>query len=56
MGRFGLAINVVALLYGLFVLAFIVIPSVPNPTLQGMNWVGAMGPSEEAWLIYDRPR
>ncbi|TKA72132.1 hypothetical protein B0A55_06367 [Friedmanniomyces simplex] len=38
LGRFGLAINIIALLYGLFALAFIVIPSVPNPTLQEMNW------------------
>ncbi|KAK3636955.1 hypothetical protein LTR22_018490, partial [Elasticomyces elasticus] len=38
LGKFGLAINIIALLYGLFALAFIVIPSVPNPTLDQMNW------------------
>ncbi|KAK4949544.1 hypothetical protein LTR10_012162 [Elasticomyces elasticus] len=38
LGNFGLAINIIALLYGLFALAFIVIPSVPNPTLDQMNW------------------
>ncbi|KAK1037916.1 hypothetical protein LTR74_018805, partial [Friedmanniomyces endolithicus] len=38
LGRLGLTINIIALLYGLFALAFVVIPSVPSPTLEEMNW------------------
>ncbi|KAK1076879.1 hypothetical protein LTR48_008958, partial [Friedmanniomyces endolithicus] len=38
LGRLGLTINIIALLYGLFALAFVVIPSVPSPTLEQMNW------------------
>ncbi|KAK0302789.1 hypothetical protein LTR82_017753 [Friedmanniomyces endolithicus] len=41
LGRLGLTINIIALLYGLFALAFVVIPSVPSPTLEEMNWVRA---------------
>jgi len=38
LGRAGLAINVFAFLYGLFALAFIVLPSTPTVTGATMNW------------------
>ncbi|TKA43117.1 hypothetical protein B0A54_06065 [Friedmanniomyces endolithicus] len=45
LGRAGLAINVFAFLYGLFALAFIVLPSTPTVTGATMNWyVSWLGP------------
>lgn len=38
LGRAGLAVNMFAFVYGLFALAFIVLPSAPNPTTETMNW------------------
>ena len=38
LGRAGLAINVFAFTYGLFALAFIVLPSTPSVTGGTMNW------------------
>lgn len=38
LGRAGLAVNVFAFIYGLFALAFIVLPGSPNPTTETMNW------------------
>ncbi|KAK4554102.1 hypothetical protein LTR86_008943 [Recurvomyces mirabilis] len=38
LGSLGMPINILALLYGFFALIFIVIPSVPGPTLEEMNW------------------
>ncbi|KAK1824454.1 hypothetical protein LTR12_001046 [Friedmanniomyces endolithicus] len=38
LGRAGLMINIFAFLYGLFALAFIVLPSTPTVTGATMNW------------------
>ncbi|KAK3065047.1 hypothetical protein LTR53_018299, partial [Teratosphaeriaceae sp. CCFEE 6253] len=38
LGRFGLVINVFAFVYGLFAIAFIVLPSTPSVTAETMNW------------------
>lgn len=38
LGRFGLAINIFAFIYGLFAIAFIVLPSTPSVTSETMNW------------------
>lgn len=38
LGRFGLVINIFAFFYGLFAIAFIVLPSTPTVTGETMNW------------------
>ncbi|KAK5119172.1 hypothetical protein LTR85_007786 [Meristemomyces frigidus] len=38
LGRAGLAINILAFVYGLFALAFIVLPNTPSVTGDTMNW------------------
>lgn len=42
LGRWGLPINVVALLYLLGVFGFCFTPAVPNPTAAEMNWSSLM--------------
>ena len=38
LGRFGLVVNIFAFIYGLFAIAFIVLPSTPTVTGETMNW------------------
>jgi choline transport protein len=38
LGRFGLAINIIAVLFLLFVWVFAFFPVTPHPTVTDMNW------------------
>ena len=38
LGGWGLTVNIFAFVYGLFALAFIVLPSTPSVTPETMNW------------------
>jgi choline transport protein len=45
LGKFGLAVNILAFTYGWFALAFIVLPTTPDPTSETMNWCVPQGRS-----------